>query len=51
MVAASGIDAINRGDFDIVLGEMHLAIPTCRHYPRSFRGRPSLVTDRAGVCF
>jgi Lantibiotic dehydratase, N terminus len=32
MVAASGIDAINRGDFDIVLGEMHLAIPTCRHY-------------------
>jgi hypothetical protein len=32
MVAASGIDAINRGDFEIVLGEMHLAIPTCRHY-------------------
>lgn len=31
MVAASGIDAVNRGDFDVVLGEMHLAIPACRH--------------------
>jgi len=32
MVAASGIDAINRGDFTIVLGELHLAIATSRSY-------------------
>jgi hypothetical protein len=31
LVAASGIDAINRGDFYIVLGEIHLAIATSRH--------------------
>lgn len=31
LVAASGIDAINRGDFNIVLGEIHMAIATIRH--------------------
>jgi Lantibiotic dehydratase, N terminus len=32
MVAASGIDAINRGDFTVVLGELHLAIASSRSY-------------------
>ncbi len=32
MVAASGVDAINRGDFEIVLGELHMALATSRHY-------------------
>ncbi len=32
MIAASGVDAINRGDFEIILGEMHLGIATSRHY-------------------
>jgi hypothetical protein len=32
MIAASGMDAINQGDFDIVLGETHLGIATSRHY-------------------
>jgi Lantibiotic dehydratase, N terminus len=32
MIAASGVEAINRGDFDLVLGETHLGIATSRHY-------------------
>jgi hypothetical protein len=32
MIAASGMDAINRGDFDLILCETHLGIPTSRHY-------------------
>ena len=32
MIAATGMDAVERGDFEIVLGEMHLALPTSRHY-------------------
>lgn len=32
MIAASGVDAINQGDFDLILGEMHLGIATSRHY-------------------
>jgi hypothetical protein len=32
MIAVSGVDATNQGDFDIVLGEMHLGIATSRHY-------------------
>jgi hypothetical protein len=32
MIAASGVDAINRGDFDLVLGETHLGIASSRHY-------------------
>lgn len=32
MIAASGIDSINQGDFDLVLGETHLGIATSRHY-------------------
>lgn len=32
MIAASGVDAINQGDFDVVLGEMHLGIASIRHY-------------------
>lgn len=32
MIAASGMDAINRGDFDLILGETHLGIASSRHY-------------------
>jgi hypothetical protein len=32
MISADGIDALHRGDFEIVLGETHLALPTSRHY-------------------
>jgi hypothetical protein len=32
MIAASGVDAINRGDFELVLGETHLGIASSRHY-------------------
>lgn len=32
MIAAAGTDALQRGDFEIVLGETHLALPTSRHY-------------------
>jgi hypothetical protein len=32
MIAASGVDAINRGDFDLILGETHLGIASSRHY-------------------
>jgi Lantibiotic dehydratase, N terminus len=32
MIAASGLDAINKGDFDLILGEMHLGIASIRHY-------------------
>jgi hypothetical protein len=32
MIAASGVEAINRGDFDLILGETHLGIATSRHY-------------------
>jgi Lantibiotic dehydratase, N terminus len=32
LIAASGVDAINQGDFDLILGEMHLGIATSRHY-------------------
>ncbi len=31
LIAASGVDAINRGDFELVLGEVHLAIISIRH--------------------
>jgi hypothetical protein len=31
LVAAADVDAINAGDFEIVLGEMHLAINALRH--------------------
>jgi hypothetical protein len=32
MIAATGMDAINRGDFELILGEFHLALASCRHY-------------------
>jgi hypothetical protein len=32
MIAASGVDAINQGDFDLILGETHLGIASSRHY-------------------
>jgi len=32
MIAASGLDAINQSDFDVILGETHLGIATSRHY-------------------
>jgi hypothetical protein len=32
MIAATGVDAINDGDFDIVLGETHLGFASSRHY-------------------
>lgn len=32
MIAADGVDAINRGDFELVLGEIHMAIASCQHY-------------------
>jgi Lantibiotic dehydratase, N terminus len=32
MIAATGVDAINQGDFDLILGEMHLGIASSRHY-------------------
>ena len=32
MIAASGVNAVNQGDFNIVLGETHLGIATSRHY-------------------
>jgi hypothetical protein len=32
MIAATGVDAINKGDFDIVLCEMHLGMASSRHY-------------------
>ena len=31
LIAAPGVDAINRGEFEIVLGECHLALASCRH--------------------
>jgi hypothetical protein len=31
MIAASGVDAINRGDFDLILGEAHLGFVSSRH--------------------
>jgi hypothetical protein len=32
MIAARGVDAINQGDFDLVLGEAHLGFASSRHY-------------------
>ncbi len=32
MIAASGMEAFHRGDFEVVVGETHLVIPTSRHY-------------------
>lgn len=32
MIAADGVDAINRGDFELVLGEIHMAIASSQHY-------------------
>jgi lantibiotic biosynthesis dehydratase-like protein len=32
MIAASGVDAINQGDFDLILGETHLGFASSRHY-------------------
>ena len=31
LIAATGVDAINRGDFELILGEFHLALASCRH--------------------
>jgi hypothetical protein len=32
MIAATGVDAINDGDFDVILGETHLGFASSRHY-------------------
>jgi Lantibiotic dehydratase, N terminus len=32
MIAASGVDAINRGDFVLILGETHLGFASARHH-------------------
>jgi hypothetical protein len=32
MISANGLEAIRRGDFEVVLGEFHLALASCRHY-------------------
>lgn len=32
MISASDVDAVNRGDFEVILGETHLGIATSRHY-------------------
>jgi hypothetical protein len=31
LIAANGVDAINRGDFELILGELHVAISSIRH--------------------
>ncbi|MGH3158903.1 MAG: lantibiotic dehydratase, partial [Streptosporangiaceae bacterium] len=32
MIAADSVGAINRGDFELILGEFHLGLASCRHY-------------------